>query len=202
MFILAGNAMNAATISERIWAAADAAIGRLRAGLGHVTVLMNVVISSMSGSAVSDAAGAGMVAIQMMRKVAISPAVWGEQGDASLVARTLETDIPQVLDYLEDQLPKDGFLFGALSIADISIAAFFRNASFARFTIDATRWPRTATFVDRVLATPPFQRLAKLEDRLIRTPIPQHRPVLTDLGVRLTADTLAVSAPRRGVMPI
>ena len=69
MFILAGNVMNAATISERIWAAADAVIGRLRAGLGHVTVLMNVVISSMSGSAVSDAAGAGMVAIQMMRKV-------------------------------------------------------------------------------------------------------------------------------------
>ncbi len=74
MFILAGNVMNAATISERIWAAADAVVGRLRAGLGHVTVLMNVVISSMSGSAVSDAAGAGMVAIQMMRKVGHYPA--------------------------------------------------------------------------------------------------------------------------------
>ena len=74
MFVLAGNAMNAATISERIWAAADAVIGRTRAGLGHVTVLMNVVISSMSGSAVSDAAGAGMVAIQMMRKVGNYPA--------------------------------------------------------------------------------------------------------------------------------
>src|SRR4029453_14094168 len=73
MFILAGNAMNAATISERIWAAADAVIGRTRAGLGHVTVLMNVVISSMAGSAVSDAAGAGMVAIQMMRKVGNYP---------------------------------------------------------------------------------------------------------------------------------
>jgi tripartite ATP-independent transporter DctM subunit len=73
MFVLAGNVMNAATISERIWAAADAVVGRLRAGLGHVTVLMNVVISSMSGSAVSDAAGAGMVAIQMMRKVGHYP---------------------------------------------------------------------------------------------------------------------------------
>lgn len=69
MFILAGNVMNAATISERIWGAADALVGRLRGGLGHVTVLMNVLISSMSGSAVSDAAGAGMVAIRMMQKV-------------------------------------------------------------------------------------------------------------------------------------
>ena len=74
MFILAGNVMNAATISERLWAAADAMIGRLRAGLGHVTVLMNVVVSSMSGSAVSDAAGAGMVAIRMMVRVGKYPA--------------------------------------------------------------------------------------------------------------------------------
>ncbi len=74
MFILAGNVMNAATISERIWAAADAVVGRTRAGLGHVTVLMNVVMSSMSGSAVSDAAGAGMVAIKMMQKVGGYPA--------------------------------------------------------------------------------------------------------------------------------
>jgi tripartite ATP-independent transporter DctM subunit len=74
MFILAGNVMNAATISERIWAAADAVVGRTRAGLGHVTVLMNVVMSSMSGSAVSDAAGAGMVAIKMMQKVGHYPA--------------------------------------------------------------------------------------------------------------------------------
>jgi C4-dicarboxylate transporter, DctM subunit len=74
MFILAGNVMNAATISERIWAAADAVVGRTRAGLGHVTVLMNVVMSSMSGSAVSDAAGAGMVAIRMMQKVGGYPA--------------------------------------------------------------------------------------------------------------------------------
>lgn len=73
MFILAGNVMNAATISERLWAAADAMIGRFRAGLGHVTVLMNVVVSSMSGSAVSDAAGAGMVAIRMMVKVGKYP---------------------------------------------------------------------------------------------------------------------------------
>ena len=39
MFILAGNVMNAATISERIWAAADAVVGRMRGGLGQVTVL-------------------------------------------------------------------------------------------------------------------------------------------------------------------
>jgi TRAP-type mannitol/chloroaromatic compound transport system permease large subunit len=32
MFIFAGNVMNAATISERIWSAADLLVGRLRGG--------------------------------------------------------------------------------------------------------------------------------------------------------------------------
>jgi C4-dicarboxylate transporter DctM subunit len=69
MFILAANVMNAGTISERLWSAADVVVGRMRGGLGQVTVLVSTIFSSMSGSAVTDAAGPGMVAIKMMRGV-------------------------------------------------------------------------------------------------------------------------------------
>ncbi len=67
LFILTANVMNAATISDRLWAAGAALVGRLRGGHGHVTVLMNLVMSSMTGSAVSDVAGAGTVAVRQMR---------------------------------------------------------------------------------------------------------------------------------------
>jgi len=69
MFILAANAMNAGTISERLWRAADRLVGRFRGGLGHITVLTSLVFASMSGSAVADAAGPGMIAMRMMRQV-------------------------------------------------------------------------------------------------------------------------------------
>ncbi len=69
MFILAANVMNAGTISERLWSAADVIVGRMRGGLGQVTVLVSTIFSSMSGSAITDAAGPGMVAIKMMRSV-------------------------------------------------------------------------------------------------------------------------------------
>ncbi len=69
MFILAANVMNAGTISERLWSAADVVVGRMRGGLGQVTVLVSTIFSSMSGSAITDAAGPGMVAIKMMRSV-------------------------------------------------------------------------------------------------------------------------------------
>lgn len=68
MFILAANIMNASGISERLWGAADAIVGRLRGGTGHVSVLVSIIFSSMSGSAVTDAAGPGLVSVRMMRK--------------------------------------------------------------------------------------------------------------------------------------
>ncbi len=57
MFILAANVMNATTISDRLWAAADGLVGRWRGGVGHVTVIVNIIFSGISGSAVTDAAG-------------------------------------------------------------------------------------------------------------------------------------------------
>jgi len=139
---------------------------------------------------------------RLFNQVAIKPAVWGETPDVDVVAHALTVEVPQVLDYLEGELPADGFVCGTLSIADIALACFFRNAEFARFSIDPARWPITAGFAARVLGTPPFQRLRPIEDRLVRAPVAEHRRVLSDLGIPLTAETVGTAKPRRGVMPI
>jgi len=137
---------------------------------------------------------------RLFNQVAIKPHVWGEPTDQALLARTLTEDVPQVLDYLEGELPADGFPFGSPSIADVSIACFFRNAALARFTIDAARWPITGAFVERVLGLDAFAGLRPYEERLIRTPVARHRAVLAEMGAPLTADTYGVATPRRGVM--
>jgi glutathione S-transferase len=79
----------------------------------------------------------------------VHPAVWGEPGDADRIDKTLTEDAPAALDYLEEELPDAGWLFGEIGLADIAIASFFRNAAYADFTIDSARWPRTAEFVAR-----------------------------------------------------
>ena len=43
MFILAANIMNAASISDRLWAVANALVGRFRGGMGHVTVVVSMI---------------------------------------------------------------------------------------------------------------------------------------------------------------
>lgn len=66
-FILAGNLMNTAGITNRIFAFAKACVGWLRGGLGHVNVGASVIFAGMSGAAVADAGGLGTIEIKAMR---------------------------------------------------------------------------------------------------------------------------------------
>ncbi len=66
-FILAGNLMNSAGITNRIYNFALALVGWLKGGLGHVNVVGSVVFSGMSGTAVADAGGLGTIEIKAMR---------------------------------------------------------------------------------------------------------------------------------------
>ena len=66
-FILAGNLMNSAGITTRIFAFARASVGWMHGGLGHVNVGASVIFAGMSGAAVADAGGLGNIEIKAMR---------------------------------------------------------------------------------------------------------------------------------------
>ena len=138
----------------------------------------------------------------LFNQVAINPFVWGTPTDPEIVERVRGVDIPQILDYLETEAPQDGFRFGAVSIADVSIACFFRNAALARYEVDSDRWPRTAPWVERTLALPAFTKLEPYEQKSARTPIPKQREALAALGAPLTAESYGTAQPRRGMMRI
>jgi glutathione S-transferase len=133
-------------------------------------------------------------------RAVIAPAVWGEPRDLEAIQRIVAQDIPPLFDYLEAQLPAEGFLFGALGIADISIASFLRNAAFARLRIDPQRWQRTARFADRVLAQDCFARLQPFEAVMLRTPIAAQREALRAAGAPVSRDTVGAAEPRRGLV--
>ncbi|WP_233840738.1 glutathione S-transferase family protein [Dyella sp. 2HG41-7] len=136
---------------------------------------------------------------RMFYQVAVRRHVFQEQADESIVQRARDVEIPAALDYLETQLPEDGFIFGALSIADISIACYFRTASFVRYVVDPARWPRTASLVERTLALPSFQKLARLEDAMLRIPLAQQRDALAAAGAPLTCETMGTLIAKHGL---
>lgn len=68
LFIVAANIMNEGAISDRLLEFCKAAVGRFKGGLAQVDILVSLIFSGMSGSAVADAAGVGKVTINMMLK--------------------------------------------------------------------------------------------------------------------------------------
>ena len=85
-FILAGNLMNSAGITNRIYNFALALVGWMKGGLGHVNVVGSVIFAGMSGTAIADAAGLGTIEIKAMKDHGYSNGVLGRRdrgvGDA------------------------------------------------------------------------------------------------------------------------
>ncbi|NUT00309.1 MAG: glutathione S-transferase family protein [Sphingomonas sp.] len=130
----------------------------------------------------------------------VHPAVWGEPGDQQRIAKTLTEDAPETLDYLEGELPPQGWLFEEFGLADIAIASFFRNAAYAGFEPDAGRWPRVASFVSRALDHDAFASTLPFEDIQRSVDIRGRRQALLDAGAPLTGETLGTPNPRKGLM--
>lgn len=131
----------------------------------------------------------------------VHPIVWGEPGDQARIAGTLAQDLPRELDYLEAELPEEGWLFGGdVGLADIALATFFRNGAHVGVEPDRARWPVVAAFVERALAHPCFAALLPFEQAQLGTSPAGRRQALLAAGAPLTAETMATREPRKGVM--
>lgn len=98
LFIFAASVMNSGTVSERLFDFALAIVGRLRGGLAHVNIIVSVIFSGMSGSAIADAAGPGIVSIRMMQKNGYSAEFAGALTAASsTIGPIIPPSIPLVI---------------------------------------------------------------------------------------------------------
>lgn len=65
-FMLAGEIMNAGGLAKRIVNIAMALVGHFKGGIGYVAIMTSVILASLSGSAIADAAALGALLVPMM----------------------------------------------------------------------------------------------------------------------------------------
>ena len=97
-FILAANIMNKGSVTTRIFNFANAIVGHLRGGLGHVNVLASMIFAGMSGTAVADAAGLGSLEIKAMRDQGYSMSYSiGITGASSVIGPIIPPSVAMVI---------------------------------------------------------------------------------------------------------
>jgi tripartite ATP-independent transporter DctM subunit len=68
LFVFMAEIMNSGKVTDMIFSFASALVGRRRGGLGHVNVVASIIFSGMTGSALADASGLGMMEIRAMKQ--------------------------------------------------------------------------------------------------------------------------------------
>lgn len=97
-FLLAGEVMNTGGLSRRIVDLAMALVGHIRGGLGFVAIFAACILSSLSGSAVADAAALGALLYPMMVKSGHDPArTGGLIASASIIGPIIPPSIGFIL---------------------------------------------------------------------------------------------------------
>jgi tripartite ATP-independent transporter DctM subunit len=111
LFILLGELMEAARITDRLVDFAQALVGRFRGGLGHVAIVSNMVMAGISGSGTADAAATGGVLVPAMSKAGYTvPFSAAVVGSAATIGPIIPPSIIMVI---------------YASIANVSIARMF-----------------------------------------------------------------------------
>ena len=158
MFIFVANIMNASGVIERLMKLGAAMVGHLPGGLAQVNVVTNLIFSGMSGSAIADASGPGLVLARMMAKQGHYPR--GFAAATSVVSATLgplmPTSIPMIFYALIANASVGAMFLGGLVPAGlmalalmIVIGVIARRRDFPRET--RTTWSQTPAVLGRAL---------------------------------------------------
>jgi tripartite ATP-independent transporter DctM subunit len=158
MFIFVANVMNVSGVIERLLRFGAAMVGHLPGGLAQVNVVTNLIFSGMSGSAVADASGPGLVLAHMMTKQGNYPR--GFAAATSVVSATLgplmPTSIPMIFYALIANASVGAMFLGGLIPAGLMalalmtvIAIMARRRGFPRET--RTAWSAMPAILGRAL---------------------------------------------------
>ena len=130
----------------------------------------------------------------------VAPRVHKLAPDEAEIARVTEVELPEALDWVEEHAPYEGFLFGHVCTADVSYAAFFRNAAIAGWTIDAARWPRTSAWIARVGEVPAFAATMKYEAAIMGSKQHERADALRAAGATISEKSYGADTPQRSIM--
>jgi tripartite ATP-independent transporter DctM subunit len=157
LFILLGVTATRTEIADRLYDAALALLGPLRAGLAYVNIGVSLGFSWMSGAALADAAGIGSIAVDQMRRKGYPQGFSvGLSGSSALISPIMPPSIPAVI-YASVAAVSTGALFIAaivpalLMTVTLAATVYLWALRKPQYVGERYDWPKVRRAVIRAL---------------------------------------------------
>lgn len=95
----------------------------------------------------------------------------GKAPDEEKITRNLETEMPKVLEYLEERCgdyPGIYMVGNSITVADFAIMGMFLNARYVGFEVDAAHYPKFRKYLEDMFALPLIAARIKAEERFLK----------------------------------
>ncbi len=94
----------------------------------------------------------------------VAPRFLGREGDLAAADKAQAEELPPLIDYIEKMIPASGYLVDdRLTLADLSVASPFVNFGHLGIAVNPAAHPKTAAFVEGILARPSFAPIVAKE---------------------------------------
>jgi glutathione S-transferase len=89
----------------------------------------------------------------------VKPVVLKQATDEAIVEKAIKEELPPLFNYLEKEIGDKEFIAGnQFTIADIAIVTHFVSLEKSKVKLDAQKWPKLASYVERIIKRDSFQK--------------------------------------------
>ncbi len=107
----------------------------------------------------ADEVVSGVVMSKIFMERVIKPQILGQSANEEGVQEAIQKDLPPIFDYLEKEIGEKKWIVGDdFTMADIALGSQFANLKMAEVTIDAAKYPKLASYIDRIFERESFKK--------------------------------------------
>jgi tripartite ATP-independent transporter DctM subunit len=144
-FLFVGRLMNYCGITDKLFRLSIATVGRFRGGMAHANCLASALFASMSGSAIADAGGLGIVEMRMMKRAGYKADFSaGITASSSVLGPIIPPSLAMVAIGTIGEIPVGQMFFAGVIPGILLCGALMIQVGLrAMFTKEGRNWPRT-----------------------------------------------------------
>lgn len=144
-FLFVGRLMTTCGVTDRLFNFAVALVGKFRGGLAYANCVASMMFASMSGSAIADAGGLGLVEMSMMKQAGYKPEMAaGVTAASSIIGPIIPPSAAMVMLGAIAEISVAKMFFGGI-VPGIMLCLFMCVHLWIRahFTEEGKQWPTT-----------------------------------------------------------